>query len=300
MDKTVGIPRSLFYYEHGILWQTFFEKLNIPYFISPKTNEEIMKLGESVSVDEMCLSLKNFLGHIKYLEKKADYILVPRIDNYGTLNQTCTNFLAAYDIAHNITETPILNYNIDYNNYETEWKGLLKIGLFFQKSKKEIKEAYQYAKKKETEYYNNRISKNYNLLNSSKKKILLIAHDYVLEDERIGKPIKKLFEKENIAVLDANLFDKKVVLKMSKKLSDSLYWDVSRKLIGSIPIVENTIDGIVFLSSFPCGLDSLVNELMIRKLKKPYLNLVIDTVTTLTGIETRIESFLDILNEKAY
>lgn len=300
MDKIIGIPRSFFYYEYGTLWENFLKKLKIPYLISPKTNEEIMKLGKEVSVDEMCFSLKNYLGHIKYLEEKVDYLLVPRIDNYGTYHQTCTNFLAVYDIVHNLTDTPILNYNIDYKNHETEWKGLFRIGRIYQKTKKEIKEAYRYAKKKEKEYCDNRISKNYNLLNSSKKKILLIAHDYVLEDEMIGIPIKKLLEKENIAVLDANLFDKNVVLKKSKELSENLYWDVSRRLIGSIPIVENSIDGIVFLSSFPCGLDSLVNELMIRKIKKPYLNLVIDEVTTLTGIETRIESFKDILNEKAH
>ena len=38
----------------------------------------------------MCLSLKNYIGHVAYLKDKCDYILIPRIDNYGIENQTCT------------------------------------------------------------------------------------------------------------------------------------------------------------------------------------------------------------------
>lgn len=52
------------------------------------------------------------------------------------------------------------------------------------------------------------------------------------------------------------------------------------------------------LSSFPCGPDSLVNELIIRKIKLPIINLVIDDTNSFTGIETRLESFLDIINNK--
>ena len=33
----------------------------------------------------MCLSIKNYIGHVDYLKDKCDYILVPRIDNYGDL-----------------------------------------------------------------------------------------------------------------------------------------------------------------------------------------------------------------------
>ena len=69
--------------------------------LSPETNKEILDLGLKHSTDEMCLSLKNYIGHVAYLKDKCDYILIPRIDNYGIDNQTCTNFLAIYDIINN-------------------------------------------------------------------------------------------------------------------------------------------------------------------------------------------------------
>ncbi len=298
MDKIVGIPRSFLYYDHHILWETFLSKLQIPYIVSPKTNEQIMSFGWQNSYDEMCLSLKIYLGHVHYLEDKCDYLLVPRVDNYGLYNQTCTNFLALYDIVHNITQKPILNYNIDYSHGDTEWKGFLKIGLELGKKRREIKDAYHHAKKKEKEYYDHLIGANYNALNHSKPRILIIAHNYVLYDEMIGLPITNMFQKMGATIIDANLFDPKVALRESRRISSGLYWDTSRKLVGAIPIVEHSIDGIVFLSSFPCGLDSLVNELVMRKIKKPYLNLVVDDISSLTGMETRIESFMDILNVK--
>ena len=57
------------------------------------------------------------------------------------------------------------------------------------------------------------------------------------------------------------------------------------------------LKGIIFFSSFPCALDSLVNEYIIRKIDKPYLNIIIDNIDSLTGIETRIESFMDIVTQ---
>lgn len=61
----------------------------------------------------------------------------------------------------------------------------------------------------------------------------------------------------------------------------------------------NNIDGIVYLSVFPCGTDSLVNELAMRKIKDvPYINIVLDEQDADAGLQTRIESFVDILNMK--
>ena len=60
---------------------------------------------------------------------------------------------------------------------------------------------------------------------------------------------------------------------------------------------KEKIDGILFLTTFPCGIDSLVTELVLRKIDKPYLNLVIDDLDSMSGIETRLESFVDIIEQ---
>ena len=51
------------------------------------------------------------------------------------------------------------------------------------------------------------------------------------------------------------------------------------------------------MSAFPCGPDSMVNDLLTRKLQElPILVLTLDAQDGSAGLETRLESFVDILD----
>ncbi len=291
----IGIPRALFYYIDGDILINFFKKMDIDVIVSPKTTKKIIEDGIVSSPDEMCLSIKNYIGHVNYLKDKCDYILIPRIDNYYTFNQTCTNFLASRDIINNIFDVKILDYNIDLNNKQTLKKGLSEIAKKLGKKKGDILYCYHYAINKYKKDRKILMQINNQKLNGEKTKVLLISHSYNVYDDLIGKPIVSLFEKEGVDVIYSDLFDKSLCRKLSQNISKDLYWKYSKESIGSFEIVKDRINGVVFLSTFPCGLDSLVNELMILKLNIPYLNIIIDDINASNGIETRIESFVDII-----
>ena len=53
---------------------------------------------------------------------------------------------------------------------------------------------------------------------------------------------------------------------ISKSLSSELYFKYNKENIGAIALTKDKVDGIIFITSFPCGPDSLVNELMLRKI----------------------------------
>ena len=250
-----------------------------------------MDLGIKYSNDEMCLSMKVFLGHVSYLQGKCDYILIPRIDNYGIDNQTCTNFLAIYDIVNNLFDTKILNYNINLKNKD-ELSGLIKIMKNLGFTKKEIKDAYIYASVKANKLKKSKVLSNLRNLRSEKKKILLVGHPYNVYDRLIGSPITTMLNNLGVKIIYSDLF---FVKNEYKKYTEGLYWKYNKDNIGSISKCIERIDGIIFLSSFPCGPDSLVNELVMRKIDKPYLNIIIDDIESLGGIETRLESFVDIV-----
>lgn len=291
----IGIPRSIFYYYYGTLWEKFFKKMNLEIVISPITNKNIMENGMKYANDEMCVSMKNYIGHVSYLADKCDYILVPRIDNYGLDNQTCTNFLAAYDIINNLFSVKILNYNIDIYHRETEEKALVELGMKLGYSKQFCRRIYGEAKEEEEYEKEIKIQKNMAKLKSNKIKVLVVGHPYNLYDAYIGKPIIGYLEKQNIEVIYSDQFNSYMTNRMSKSLSSELYFKYSKENIGAISLTQNIVDGIIFITSFPCGPDSLANELVIRKLKKPYLNLIVDDMDASTGLETRLESFIDIL-----
>lgn len=297
MNK-VGIPRGIFYYYYKDIWTNFFDALDIPYIISPKTNKKIMKLGVKHANDEMCLSMKVYMGHLFYLKDKCDYLLVPRIDNFKCNNQTCTNFLALYDIVSNAVDKPILNYNIDLENNKNLKKGLYEIGFKLGKSKKEIKNAYKYAIKEYKDRRKAGIKKNIKNLESEKIKILIVSHPYNTYDEMIGADIIKYLESNDIKLIYSDKFNSKEVNKLSLKYSKDIYFKYNKDNIGALKYSEDKIDGVIFLSSFPCGPDSIANELVMRKINLPYLNLIVDDSSGFAGMETRLESFIDMLGER--
>jgi len=297
---TIGIPKSFLYYRHNVLWTTYLEKLHCNIIYSKDTTKQTIDLGKTYSVDESCLSSKIYLGHVAELQNKCDYILVPRISNYGKKEKVCVKFNATYDLIHNAFPTlKILDYNIENTKYHIEAISLIKLGLKLNKNILKVILSYYQSKKRESKYYKLQMKIQNKKLNSNKLKILIVSHPYNIYDKYIGYPIIKFLESMNIEIIYADKLDKKLAKTYAKTLSPTLYWTYSKELIGAIEYYKYSVDGIIFLSTFPCGPDSLVNELMIRKLTDiPITNILIDEQTAEAGIQTRLESFIDIIKGK--
>lgn len=293
----IGIPRALYYYYYGKLYQIFFEKLGFEVVVSPHTNKKILDNGSYLAESEMCLPMKILLGHIDFLKDKCDYIIIPRIDNFGLESQTCTNFLALYDIVHNLFSIPILHYNVEETEGKDEMDGFIEMGKHFYIDVITSMKAYEEAKEtigKETKLSHVRAC---NLLKRKQAKVLLVSHPYNLEDYLIGREILSYLKKQDMLVIKSYEIDASVINREYRKISPNLYWHFSKGELDSLVYASPYVDGIIFLSSFPCALDSLVYELAMRKVKKPYLHLVVDDINAMAGIETRLESFLDILGQ---
>ena len=296
----VGIPRGFLYYRNYILWKTFFEGLGCTLILSPVTNKDIIDDGKGLSVDEACLPSKIYLGHIKYLSDKCDYILVPRICNYGKGNRVCMKFTGLYDVVHNLfPDVNILDYNIEHLKFKYEFFGFMKMG--FKVSKNIFKVIYYYfkGKHKEREHNLSLVRNQVNILKSNKLKILIVAHPYVIYDEYLGGTIKGFFKDNDIDILYSDRMDRKESICYAEEFSSTLYFLYSKEIIGSVFYYKDAIDGIIFLSSFPCGPDSLVNELAIRMLEGiPSINIVLDESSATSGLVTRLESFTDIVKAR--
>lgn len=295
----VGIPRALLYYRYGVLWKNFFESLDCNVVLSPETNKEIIELGTNNTIDECCLSYKIYVGHVFYLSKICDYILISRVCDYGKKDKVCTRFNGTYDdIKNKIPKNQILTYDIEYTNLKFPIFGFIKIGLKFTKNIIKIIYSYLKAKNKQKKYDIIQFNNEKNKLTKSNKKILILSHFYNIQDKFISKYITDYLEENNIIPIYSNKFDKNITKTFSEYFSNTLYWKYSKEMIGSLYYSKNMIDGIIFISTYPCGIDSLVNNLAILKNKDiPKLNLVIDENITELSLETKLESFIDILKQ---
>ena len=294
----IGIPRAFLYYRYGQLWKTYFSLLGCKIILSPETNTELLNIGISNSNDENCLSYKIYLGHAIYLSKTCDYILVPHICNYGKNNTVCPKLNNIYNILKEyISSNQLLNYDIDHIHYKYQSIGLLKLGFKFTKNPLKIIYSYLIAKEKQKKYNINKQNEEKNKLLKQDKKILIISYFYIIEDNYIMSYIKEYLKNNNIIPIYCHNLDKKTSMEFSEYFSSNIYWKYSKEMMGALYYYKYQINGIIFISSYNCSIDSYVNNLAITKNKDiPILNLIIDEYTYNLDIETKLESFLDIIN----
>ncbi len=298
----IGLPRALLYYRYRVLWRTFFQDLGMETVVSPPTDREILERGTALAIDEACLSLKIYLGHVAALVGKCDYILAPRVSNFGRHRSFCTRFEAAPDLVRNVfrdSRQELLSYEVDVLLKKDEEDGFLEMGRALGCPPKAVKKAYRAAKKAELAHHKARVQKQEQLCRREGMKVLIAAHSYVAEDPALGRRVTGYLKRAGVIPLRADLVDRDAAVKRSRELSPTCKWEISREILGGVALRRDEVDGIILLSAFPCGPDAMVNELIARRVKGvPLLNLVLDSQSGVAGVETRLESFIDIIRFK--
>lgn len=298
---TIGIPRALLYNRSRILWSTFFHELELKTIFSSPTNRQTQEKGSERAIDEMCLSVKIYLGHVQELIGKCDYILVPRIVSYGIRRTMCTTFEALPDIVRNIfwQESPhILTYNVDLEHSLPEEQALTRMGISLGFLPGQARRAAKRALAAQKKADERQAKETEQLYKESGLRVAVAAHSYVLEDDYIGKPVADYLKKMGVTVIRADQVDRKAALDISAKVSPTLKWELSREIVGSLWMHRSRLDGIILMSVYPCALDSMVNDMIVRKFEGsgiPILQLTMDAQSGTAGVETRLESFIDII-----
>lgn len=295
----IGIPRALLYHRYDVLWTKYFQELGFETVISPVTNKTILEDGDRYAIDENCLSSKLFFGHVSALIGKCDYIFVPRIANYGQDGVLCSRFEALYDIAVNTFRgkgTEFITCDIDVEQKKSELDAYASLALQFDMTMTEGARAYEAAKEAARAAQQRKIEAQEALLAKDGIKILVVGHSYNLHDTYIGMPIVQALKKLDAIPLLADSVDLDVVRNRYTNICKNVPWMVNRELVGAIDMYHDVVDGIILITAFPCGPDSMMNEMIIRRVKdKPILNLLLDSQDGNAGIETRLESFVDII-----
>jgi predicted nucleotide-binding protein (sugar kinase/HSP70/actin superfamily) len=303
----IGIVRGLLYYKYIAMWEEFFKQLDCEVLRSPFTNKDILTKGVSVAIDESCLAVKIFLGHVDYIKDKVDYVLVPRIESLIKDELLCSKFLGLPDIVRNsFDDIKVLDFSISIEEKTSIKHAFLKLGKKFSSNPFKIRSAYKKACEAQNKFEEDlekgiipkEISDKWVLNNKGSLKIALLGHPYNVYDEFLGIPIIKKLNELDAEIKTVEAVDQKIARELSKKISEKLYWTYNKEILGAAQYYLNKgIDGIIFLVSFPCGPDSLTVEMAIKKIKNkiPIMVLVLDELQAEAGLQTRLESFTDIL-----
>jgi len=318
----IGIPQALLYYEFFPLWENFFKNIGVEVINSGPTTKEILDLGVKSAISEICFPVKVFYGHVMSLKDRVDYLFIPRMVCVEKGAYFCPKFLGLPDMVKSSLSPlpPLIEPTIDIRKSVTNFKNsFLEVGKLITNDSKKIYQSFyeaqnslqSYLQLKENELAPEIISHQHNkeLLQNNLKKsldIAILGHSYLVYDTFINLNLISKLKKIRINVLTAEMVKKKDVERQLKKLHKPIFWTLSKKTVGSaFYFLEKKIDGIIHLTSFECGEDSMIGELIRQESCKypsvAYTEFVFDEHTGEAGIDTRTEAFLDmIIRRKRY
>lgn len=136
-------------------------------------------------------------------------------------------------------------------------------------------------------------------------RVALIGHPYNLFDIDINKDILTLTKSLGMEIFTSDLLSEAEIDRQISDLSKEIYWSSGREIVGSLfHFLSGGMDGVIFLTSFKCGIDALLQEFIKRRLKVrggtsvPLLVLSFDEHTGREGVITRLEAFRDVMEQR--
>ena len=289
----------MFFHRYEKLWMTYFSELGIETLLSPKTDKSILETGSRYGIDEACLSSKLLWGHVDSLVGKCDLVFIPRYANLGDDGVFCTRFEALYEMAKNsFRDAPVrfITADIDVNEGIPEAAAFGKLAMELGKKESDGLLAYESANRAWLDDQKKRDADTCRLLKQDGVKVLVVGHSYNIHDEYIGIPVIETLRSLDVIPILSTDIDLTDARARYQSIAKNVPWIVNRELLGCIDRFRDEVDGIVLITAFPCGPDSMTNDMVIRRVKgKPILNLLLDSQDGTAGIDTRLESFTDII-----
>ncbi len=323
MSLTVGIPRGLYYYVYYPLWKSFFDYLSIDTIISIPTNKKILDEGVKYSVDDICVSVKCYHGHVKYLldNKKVDFVFVPRIIAEEKKKHSCPKLIALPDLIKNA----FINYKEKilegdfYFGYKVKllFNEFLNIGRKLGIPDGEVKKAFRYAQFSFKKFLNLK-ARGYNFLQSldvwegkelksTEKSDILVGiagFPYDVYDEFLNGGLLLKLETLSVDFITSDMVSSTILKKQTKRLPKDLFWYQSNQALkaGIYFLHREDIQGVIVISSFGCGLSAIYTRLLElynkKTVRKPLMIITIDEQTGDAGLQTRVEAFVDMIRMK--
>lgn len=312
MALKIGIPRGLWFYDYYPLWKSFYEELGAEVVLSVPTNKNILDAGVKNTVDEACLPVKIFHGHILDLKDRVDYIFLPKIMSVYKREYICPKFCGLPEmVTHSIKGLPpIIDTKINFNRSRKDLRKIIyNFGSYVTKDPITITKAYNKALESYRDYKlkmkegNCPINGEFSTKGDKKSfiTIAVMGHSYNIYDKYGSMGLINKLQAQGIRVVTPEMMSYKTINEYADTLEKKMFWSYGRKLLGTAMYFADAknIDGIVYLSSFGCGIDSIIEELVQRRTREkgriPFLLITVDEHTGEAGVNTRLEAFIDMI-----
>lgn len=310
--KTIGIPRVLMIHRYFPLLNTFFEQIGLRVVLSKKSDAEIVSLSSEATSIDTCYPIKLVHGHIQYLIKqKLDYVLLPKMYRLCEANAKerekhplygCPYMQALPELVKSSgikmpKETTLLEF--DFGEYPLD-KRLIGLGMKLGVQTSDCIAAVNKANCVMRQYMNNIKNLNFEAIRSfsNKEKIfVIVTRNYNTADPILGMGIIEALSERGYRVITAAQLP---LHDAAHKVMGDEHFAFGRHLIACAHLIRNTDNYYgIYLTNHGCGQDTMVQHLFTDIMgNKPCLNMEIDEHFSKVGLITRIEAFINTVEQQ--
>ncbi len=328
MPVRVGIPRYLAYFSYYPLWKTFFEELGLQVVVSSPTTQKTLDDGVAEAVNDACIPIKLYHGHVMEIKDKVDLLFVPRllsVRRFGT-ETFCPKFRGLTDLLRaSISGLPeVLDTGVDLARGRFElFRICREVGERFGADFSTVVRAYWRARGVFRRYQQlllqgNMPEKAMEYLEKGLKKrptaaakrgrsgisLAVLGYPYTVYDRFTNLDLIKRLESLGVSVLTAEMVPPRLLLREAGVMPKQMFWHYSNRALHAAFYYLNRglVDGIVHVTAFACGPDAMLDRLLEYAARErgrvPFLAVSIDEETGAGGIQTRLEAFVDMLKRR--
>lgn len=309
--KTVGIPYVLVIHRMFPMVNEFFRKLGYNVILSDPTNEDTILKAQENAISETCYPVKLIYGHMKQLvEKQVDYIFLPTIHtmnhegaevsrSYGCVYMQSAPRNVARALQLDRLGIPLLSPIIDLEMGTAAMaSSMLTLGMELGHSKAKVVRALVSGANRFRAYGTQMEALGREILSSihpDEKVLVLMTRPYGMNDPVLNMGIPELLLERGYKVItNEHLPGHGVSIAENYP---NMYWPFGQHLLGGAALVASHPNlYAVYLTNHGCGPDSMMNHLIGEVMgEKPYLQIEVDEQFSKVGVITRIEAFLNSL-----
>jgi predicted nucleotide-binding protein (sugar kinase/HSP70/actin superfamily) len=317
MPVQVGIPSGLLFYRYFPLWESFLTELGAEVVESGETTKSILSKGVTKAENESCLPVKVFYGHALALKDKVDALFIPRLVSVERRTHTCPKMLGLPDMIRMADDgmPPIIGPTIDFHKgFLHNYRAIYEVGTLFTSDASKILRAgaaswrqhrsYQHHLKRGLKPRDAMAGNGKPLAEGRHLRVAVMGHHYNVFDSFTTMSLLDRLHGMGVDVVTADMIPEEVQREELKDLPRDIYWSYEREVVGAILacLRRKLVDGIIFMISFACGPDSIVQVVVEQERKAagnlPMMAMIIDEHTGEGGFVTRIEAFVDMLRRK--
>lgn len=313
----LGIPRGFFYYDYIEFIRLFFEGTDCELVIGKENDYPVFEKGMKATVDEACLPIKLFAGQIEELHSRCDRILIARIMKDCNGMFLCPKLLGLPELymksagSQKLLVSEPMYFNSRSRLKRAMWHISRSLGIDRRDFERNFKRAYerqlQIALGKTKAHveaaweFTPQLPAKGEIVLPNTKEVFLAGHCYNVYDKFSNGHIMRKLDELGVGVITEKSFSQREKAEgmNSVKLIKTPYWESVERILGAVIYARNHVDGIVYLSSFSCGQDSIIIELLREHTEGiPLLVLKLDEHQASAGVDTRLEAFSDMLQRR--